>query len=129
MEAATANDAVAWGYTLEKLQDRSNHVPDRASPSCSKGASAVLASLHKAAIFVLSRQLSRGRTLQSGVSRGVQRSFRRRLCVRSHRDVGMHRRQQALGEGPAVAGGLKEASLAEWVRQACEPPDAESHLA
>lgn len=23
---------------------------------------------------------------------------------------------------------LKEASLAEWVRQACEPPDAESHL-
>ena len=35
VEAATADDAVAWGHTLEKLQDRSNHVPDRASPSCS----------------------------------------------------------------------------------------------
>lgn len=50
VEAATADDAVAWGCTLEKLQDRSNHVPDRASPSCSRGASAVLASLQKAAM-------------------------------------------------------------------------------
>ena len=50
VEAAPSDDAVAWGYTLEKLQDRLNRVPDRASPSCSKGASAVLASLQKAAI-------------------------------------------------------------------------------
>lgn len=48
VEAATADDAVAWGYTLEKLPDRLNRVPDRASPSCSRGASAVLASLQQA---------------------------------------------------------------------------------
>src|SRR5690606_24850812 len=47
VEAATADDAVAWGCTLEKLLDRLNRVPDRASPSCSRGASAVLASLQR----------------------------------------------------------------------------------
>ena len=50
VEAATADDAGAWGCTLEKLQDRSSRVSDRASPSCSRGASAVLASLQQAAI-------------------------------------------------------------------------------
>lgn len=50
VEAATADDAGAWGCTLEKLQDCSSRVPDRASPGCSRGASAVLASLQKAAM-------------------------------------------------------------------------------
>ena len=31
-EAATADDAVAWGCTLEKLQDLLNHLPDRRHP-------------------------------------------------------------------------------------------------
>ena len=50
VEAAPTDDAGAWGYTREKPQDRSSRVPDRASPSCSSGASAVLASLQKAAM-------------------------------------------------------------------------------
>ena len=37
VEADTADDAVAWGCTLEKLPDRLNRVPDRASPGCSRG--------------------------------------------------------------------------------------------
>lgn len=52
VEAAPADDAGAWGCTLEKLQDRSNRRPDWASPGCSSGASAVLVSLQKAAMSV-----------------------------------------------------------------------------
>ena len=59
-EAVTADDTVAWGYTLEKLQDRSNRIPDRASPGCSRGSVGGSGEPAIGGDAVLSRQLSRG---------------------------------------------------------------------
>jgi hypothetical protein len=128
-EAPTADDAVAWGCTLEKLQDRLNRVPDRASPGCSGGSiggsgepakggnfrfvTSIVAGLN----IVKRRQPWRSEEFSppSLCKEATETAVRAWAPVSARRRAGNHR-------------WIEQASLAEWLRQACEPPDAESHL-
>ncbi len=99
VEAATADDAVAWGCTLEKLQDRSNHVPDRASPSCSRGASAILASLQKGGNFRFVTSVVAGLNIAKRREPWRSEAFSPpSLCKNPQRRRFVHERQQAQRE-------------------------------
>ena len=133
VEAATANDAVAWGCTLEKLQDRLNRVPDRASPGCSGGSIGGSGEPAKGGNFRFVTSIVAGLNIVKRRQPWRSEQFSPpSLCKEPQRRRFVHGRQQALREGPAIAGGLnrhpspnrygKRASCRMLNRTWSEPP-------